>query len=355
MSETRDRPSFDFFAWALRACRAEGTTGSLYLAGRPDGVFHLREGAVGSPGAPGPDALLLRSGRIQEDDWSAVLRADGTASLGDLLGGGIGAAELRLVATTAAQDSAFAVVAGTIHEYAVDRDPLDVPVPVSPGLDVDQLLPETRRRIDAPASLPTPVSPYRERLVPVPAAPATNRTRRDIVACANGRRCARDIAFLLGRNVFPVTVEVSRLVGDGPPAAVALPPAPLPRRDPGASGAGADRRPSGREVLPRCSAASAPGRARTPTNPRPGEEPHVDRDAPVTELNALRRRVSGISGGYLAVTPPRLDPHRLLNPENRKKENGRAGQRPDHAALGGHRHAPRRRAPRGQERGALTP
>ncbi|MEU7782749.1 hypothetical protein [Amycolatopsis sp. NPDC049159] len=351
MSETRDRPSFDFLARALRACRAEGTTGSLYLAGRPGGVFHLREGAVGSPGAPGPDALLLRSGRIREDDWSAVLRADGTASLGDLLGGGIGAAELRLVATAAAQDSAFAVVAGTIHEYAVDRDLLDVPVPVSPGRDVDRLLPETRRRIDAPASLPTPVSPYRERLVPVPAAPATNRRRRDIVACANGRRCARDIAFLLGRNVFPVTVEVSRLVGDGPPAAVALPAATRSRGQRRRGGPAAVRL----QVLPRCSAASAPGRARTPTNPRPGEEPHVDRDAPVTELNALRRRVSGVSGGYLAVTPSRLDPHRLLNPENRKKENGHAGQRPDHAALGGHRHAPRRRAPRGQERGALTP
>ncbi|MBE1501171.1 hypothetical protein H4696_008271 [Amycolatopsis lexingtonensis] len=280
MSETRARPSFDFLAWALSACRAEGTTGSLCLAGRPGGVFHLREGAVvavDSPGAPGPDALLLRSGRIREEDWSAVLRAGGTAPFDDLLGGtGIGAAELRLITTMAARDGAFAVVAGTIDEYAVDPRPFDVPVPVSPGLDVDLLLAETRRRIDALAALPTPISPYRERLVPVPAAAAPGRTRRDIVACANGRRCARDIAFLLGRNVFPVTVEVSRLVGDGllaiadgappgtagprrplrprapgPALATREPEPALPRRDPGASGAGDDRRPSGWQVLPR--------------------------------------------------------------------------------------------------------
>ncbi|WP_290049602.1 hypothetical protein [Amycolatopsis solani] len=298
MSET---PSFDFLAWVLSACRAEGTTGSLYLAGRPGGVFHLREGAVvaiNSPGAPGTDALLLRSGRIREEDWSAVLRAGGTVPLGDLLAdAGIGAAELRLITTMAAQDGAFAVVAGTIDEYAVDPRPLDVPVPVSPGLDLDRLLTETRRRIDALAALPTPVSPYRERLVPVPAAPAPSRTRRDIVACANGRRCARDIAFLLGRNVFPVTVEVSRLIGDGllaiaegvppgtggphrplrprdpaPEAAAADPDPDLPQRDPGASGAGDDRRPSGWQVLPRLLnriRAGPPGTAPEPNTDEP--------------------------------------------------------------------------------------
>lgn len=291
MSDTRARSSFDFLAWALGACRTGRTTGSLYLAGRPGGVFHLREGAVvavDSPGAPGADALLLRSGRISEADWAAVLRAeaDGATAHDELHAhAGIGGIELRLVTTMAAQDGAFVVVAGTIDEYAVDPDPLDVPLPITPGLDLDRLLAETARRLDALASLPTPVSPHRERLAPVPgvAAPsaALSTTRRDIIACANGRRCARDIAFLLGRNVFPVTVEVSRMVGDGlltiadaapagtggplrplrprtpeaVDAAVLAEPKPaLPRRDPGASAVMESLRPhrtSGWQVLPR--------------------------------------------------------------------------------------------------------
>ncbi|MEU5260224.1 hypothetical protein [Amycolatopsis sp. NPDC021455] len=291
MSDTRARSSFDFLAWALGECRTARTTGSLYLAGRPGGVFHLREGqviAVDGPGAPGADALLLRSGRISETDWSAVLRtaAGGTAPHDELFARtGIGGAELGLVTTMAAQDGAFAVVAGTIDEYAVDLKPLDVPLPIVPALDPGLLLAETARRIDALASLPTPVSPHRERLAPVPGVTATaaalSATRRDIVACANGRRSARDIAFLLGRNVFPVTVEVSRLVGDGlltvadptprvtggplrplrprapeagRTAVVTEPKPPLPRREPGASGVTDTARPqrtSGWQALPR--------------------------------------------------------------------------------------------------------
>ncbi|WP_410609612.1 hypothetical protein [Amycolatopsis sp. lyj-109] len=275
MSDTRARSSFGFLAHALGACRADRITGSLYLAGHPGGVVHLREGAVAavdSPGAPRTDTLLLRSGRISEPAWSAVLRAGGAPH-------GIGGTELRLVATMAAQDGAFVIVAGTIDEYAVDPDPLDVPLPISPGIELDRLLAETARRLDALASLPTPVSPHRERLAAASGAnPALSSTRRAIISRADGRRSARDIAFLLGRNVFPVTVEVSRMVGDGlltiadgvpggtagslaplrprpretGAAVVTDPRPPLPRRDPGASGVVDDlRRPSGWQVLPR--------------------------------------------------------------------------------------------------------
>ncbi|MET9001442.1 hypothetical protein [Amycolatopsis sp. NPDC004169] len=277
MTDTRARSSFGFLAWALGACRADRITGSLYLAGHPGGVVHLREGAVvavDSPGAPGTETLLLRSGRIGEPDWSAVLRAaDPVAALA-----GVGGTELRLVTTMAAQDGAFVIVAGTIDEYAVDPEPLEVPVPVRPALEPDRLLAETARRLDALASLPTPVSPHRERLAAVVGAAPLGTTRRAILDSANGRRCARDIAFLLGRNVYPVTVEASRMVGDGlltvaddvptgtagslaplrprtreAGAAVVADPQPaLPQRAPGASGVADDlRRPSGWQVLPR--------------------------------------------------------------------------------------------------------
>lgn len=313
MSVIRDRTSFDFLAWVLGECRTGRVTGSLYLAGHPGGVFHLRDGtvvSVDSPGAPGADTLLLRSGRISEADWSAVLRADadGADPHGELLArAGIGGTELHLVTTMAAQDGAFVVVAGSIDEYAVDRDPLDVPLPVAPGIDLDRLLAETARRIDALASLPTPVAPHRERLVAVPGVDAPAATlssaRRDIIACANGRRCARDIAFLLGRNVFPVTVEVSRMLGDGllavaeaaprvtggpmralrplsrEPGATAVlaePKPALPQRDPGASGVTETLRPhrvSGWQVLPRLlnriRAGPAPAHRATPDDDLP--------------------------------------------------------------------------------------
>src|SRR5262245_8167009 len=99
----------------MTECRAEGATGILRVAGNPGGLFHLRKGvvvAVDSPGAPGAEALLLRSGRISEDDWTAALRetAEGDVDLGAL--GGVGIAGLRVVAEMAARYGAFAIAAG---------------------------------------------------------------------------------------------------------------------------------------------------------------------------------------------------------------------------------------------------
>jgi hypothetical protein len=106
----------------------------------------------------------------------------------------------------------------------------------------------------------------------------------------------------LGRNVFPVTVEVSRMVGDGlltiadgvpggtagslaplrprpretGAAAVVVTDSrpPLPRRDPGASGVVDDlRRPSGWQVLPRLLNRIRAGPA-TGHRGDPGDTPH---------------------------------------------------------------------------------
>jgi hypothetical protein len=198
---------------ALLRCHAEGVTGIVRVTGNPGGVFHLRKGvviAVESPGAPGAEALLLRSGRISEEDWTAALReGDFTAR------GSAGSVELQVVAMTAAQDGAFAVTAGDLDGLVVDEPAADVPLPVADGIDPHELLRETARRLDALAALPCPLSPYRERLVPVPGAgpAALSVLRQEILAHANGRRSARDIAFAIGRSVYPVTVEVSRMLG----------------------------------------------------------------------------------------------------------------------------------------------
>ncbi|RAG80665.1 hypothetical protein DN069_36820, partial [Streptacidiphilus pinicola] len=113
-------------------------------------------------------------------------------------------------------------------------------------VDAEQLGAETERRLAALAELPAPVRPGRDRLglaadpglpaggsagasrsatagggVPgavsrgVGAVRAAGGLRREVLALADGRRTARDVAFLLGRGVYPVTVEASRLLVDG--------------------------------------------------------------------------------------------------------------------------------------------
>ncbi len=197
---------------ALLRCHAEGVTGVLHVLGNPGGLFHLRKGlviAVDSPGAPGTEALLLRSGRISEEDWTAALRD------GDFTDrGSAGSVELQVVAMAAAQDGAFAVTAGDLDGLDIGEPVADVPLPVADGIDPHELLRETARRLDALASLPFPLSPYRERVVPVPGsdASALSLLRQEITAHANGRRSARDIAFAIGRSVYPVTVEISRML-----------------------------------------------------------------------------------------------------------------------------------------------
>lgn len=178
--------------------------------------------AVDSPGAPGVEAILLRSGRVSEDDWTAALR-DGAESgqAGLVARGVVGAAALQVTAMMVVRDSAFAIAVGGVDECSVvDGDMVDVPL-VS-GLAPSDLIRETARRLDALASLP--FSPYQERFLPVGDVPLP-AAWQEIADRANGRRSARDIAFAVGRGIYPVTVEVARMVGAGVLEVVAAPEA----------------------------------------------------------------------------------------------------------------------------------
>jgi hypothetical protein len=207
----------------LAQCHADRVTGTLRIVGNPGGLFQLCDGAViavDSPGSPGADTLLLRSGRISEGDWSEALRgsADTRSCQAALVAqGSVGSTELQVVAMAAMQDGVFATVAGDIDEFVVADEFIDVPLPTSDGVAPDLLLAETARRLDALASLPFPLSPYRERVVPAYGTePPLLLTagRREIIAHATGRRNARDIAFAVGRSVYPVTVEISRMLSE---------------------------------------------------------------------------------------------------------------------------------------------
>jgi hypothetical protein len=179
---------------ALGQCRADRVTAALVLSGDPGGVIHFRDGAVvaaHSPGAPGV-------GTLRPDD------------------------EERDLARAAMSDAAFAIAVGGIAHYALDES-ADVLPPALDGVGPDRLLREAAVRLAVLAAAPCPLSPYRERLVPTGRVEPGERWR-EIVAHATGRRTARDIAFVLGRGVHAVTVDIARMLGEdvlaiGPAAA----------------------------------------------------------------------------------------------------------------------------------------
>ncbi|MFD8392757.1 MarR family transcriptional regulator [Streptomyces sp. NPDC059680] len=256
-------------AHALTACGRDGFTGELRVPGSPGGAFHLRDGlvvAAESPGAPGAEALLLRSERIDGEQWAELVRGTGerwpTAALVER--GYAGAAQLRVVCLMALQDAAFAVVAGRVDacERVTGTEPH---APVARGERPARLLEDAVRKVAAVDALPYPVRPDRERPLPM-ASPqqACTPLQRDLLAHADGRRTARDLAFRTGRGVYTVTVEIARMLSEGllecagplapvpllmaPEAPVARqreqaapepeapPSAELPHRAPGASG-----------------------------------------------------------------------------------------------------------------------
>jgi hypothetical protein len=256
-------------AHALTACGRDGFTGELRVPGSPGGAFHLRDGlvvAAESPGAPGAEALLLRSERIDGEQWAELARESGARwpAAGLIAHGYAGAAQLRVVCLLALRDAAFAVVAGRVDACArvTDTEPH---APVATGERPARLLEDAVRKVAAVDALPHPVRPDRERPLPM-AAPQDARTplQRELLAHADGRRTARDLAFRTGRGVYTVTVEVARMLSEGllecpgplarapllvapeapvvrhreqsPPDPAPTAPAELPRRAPGASG-----------------------------------------------------------------------------------------------------------------------
>ncbi|SNS11936.1 hypothetical protein SAMN05216252_103219 [Actinacidiphila glaucinigra] len=261
---------------ALSRCRDERATGVLHVQGSPGGAFHLLDGAVvavESPGAPGVGTLLVRSGRIDADEWNAAHDAAGTGLLPGAAiaaGGRLGTAEFQVLHMMAVQDAVFAVLAGRLDNCAFDpAAPAALPPGLAPGVEPEELLVEAGRRLAALASLPRRVSPDRDRVTAVgppawadePLAPV----RREILGCANGRRSPRDIAFLIGRGVYTITVEVARMCAEGLVETVPAPPAhPLPPPV-------ADPAPPPPEPL-----APAPAEPAGPAAPRPSLAPPED-------------------------------------------------------------------------------
>ncbi|MEV6770124.1 hypothetical protein AB0N05_16020 [Nocardia sp. NPDC051030] len=217
----------------LAEAAATTRTGVLRVTGEPGGDLHIVHGrivTVDSPGAPGVRGLLSRPGRTST-----------------------GAADLRVVAMMAALDGLFAITVGWIGS-CFWQDPLSdntgEPAPQVPGIDPAWLLLETERRLRALAH--GRVSPHRNHLVLTETGLAQlgvcgTGLQQEIALWVNGRRSCRDIAMLLSRSLYAITVEVVRMLDND--LLTIAPPEPdrprehgtstrsmLPRRRRGASG-----------------------------------------------------------------------------------------------------------------------
>jgi hypothetical protein len=223
----------------LTECAGDRLTGVIRIAGEPGGTVYLSDGAVAAidtPGAPGPEVLLLRSGRVPEAGWSAAFAA--TAASGEV--GAelvrrelIGAGELEALLKVALADAMFVLAAGELADYEVDKAAADCLLPLDPAADPAWLLAEASRRLAVLASLPAPIEHDRDRWASArggtPAGLVLGSGQETVLAVANGRRTARDMAFVLGRGVYAVTLQLARMHADGllvPAARRVVPPPP---------------------------------------------------------------------------------------------------------------------------------
>jgi hypothetical protein len=248
----------------LSALHAEKRSCTVVLSGAPGGEIHLRDGlvvAVETPGAPGVEALLLRSGRLTEEAWAEVRAADPAHERlrEELVTRGLlGAAELEITGLSALYDAAFALsLTSTVDWEVTGERPL---LHTGAGVAPERIVAETSRRIRMLAMEPGATARF-ARTRPRVTAGAGGGSRlsprlRDVLTATDGRRTPRDLAFALGRGLFAVMLDLRRLIAlhliDPPGAPVAsgrpstaprtpgsaaprpaAPASPLPRRAPG--------------------------------------------------------------------------------------------------------------------------
>src|SRR4051812_38050694 len=225
---------------ALRDAVARSAA-SVHIVGRPGGLLRLHGRQVVDAWTVGTPLGVPSPGRRSRDH--AVPR--------------------QPARFTAIADILFAIASGPVHAVWEEPDP-----PAEPdGIDLEHLLRETRRRL-AVISLGGRPPLHADTLLTATAAGDTRllstRERMVLGLVGSGLIALRDIAFLVDRGLFAVTLDVRHLVETGllevvPRAArvaprAAAPAPPRPVTEPAA-------------VLP--GPAVAPPAAPTPPPPRP--------------------------------------------------------------------------------------
>jgi hypothetical protein len=240
------RPEFtvgsDLLLAELARLGVERFSGTLRVEGaRVGGTVVLGVGrvlAAETAAAPGLESLLLRSGRVSGDDWTAAFAE--AAPRGELRAALVerellGSASVQVLTQTAVVDAVFALALAAVHSCTPDAQAPDPPplVPLSPGMDVDRIARETRRRLTVAGQWWDLGLTPQVRPTATTAAPPLDPRRADLLTRVNGRRSSRDLAFLLGRGLFAVLSDLALLLRDGqialtPPALPALPTGPAP-------------------------------------------------------------------------------------------------------------------------------
>jgi hypothetical protein len=283
---------------ALTVCAAAGMSGILRVTGDPGGAIHIADGlvaAIETPGAPGPEVLLLRSHRVSESGWDEAF-ADAAASGGRMSTEltrreMVGTGELEWLLRTALADAMFVLANGTVDEYRAEPGQMDFVLPLQPGAGPDSLLAETTRRIRVLAALPARNG--RDRIVAASGAVKTGvrlgEGQDEILALADGRRTARDLAFALGYGVYATMLQVARMQQAGLLVAVSSRAAD--------AAAAQIRRPAAASDL--TLASGLPRRQRdAPPPPRPPRRPWAPGRAPelLAPLGLLRPRAARDAG-----------------------------------------------------------
>lgn len=276
--EPRNVPSL------LARLRQQHFTGAVDVEGGPGGTLFLRDGLVGaveSPAAPSVRSLLLKSGRIDEGEWAEALTVvtelhplDAALTARGL----ISPAELRLVCTAALFDGAFAMSLQPVKGWHVE--PGRVPeLAVWPGQEPARLVEETARRLRTLRERVPSVAEFARTPVRDAGAGAGARTGagaagasgtsgagtartgigaagvpnaagasgasgvdsgaaadlprlgargRALLRHADGRRTPRDLAFAVGRGVYPVILDLLGPATGRHAAPAAEPPGPRP-------------------------------------------------------------------------------------------------------------------------------
>ena len=209
---------------ALRQYAADKFSGDLQVDGQPGGTIYLTDGRISAcetSGAPSLEVILLRSRRVSETDWDAAFTAAAvnerpmTTELIDrhLLGAGEVEALLRI----ALADALFALVSGQVDGWT-EAPPADCLLPLTPAARSGWLLAEATRRGQVLASFPEPLVSAQHRVATVPGSVRADRVigqgRDEILALADGRRTARDLAFALGRGLYETMLQLARMRDD---------------------------------------------------------------------------------------------------------------------------------------------
>jgi len=230
-------------------CAAAGMSGTLRVTGDPGGAIHLTDGrvaAIETPGAPGPEVLLLRSHRVTEAGWDDAFAAAATSGgrmRAELVRRAmVGSGELEGLLRTALADAMFVLASGTVEEYRAEPGPVECALPLEPGAEPDGLLAEASRRIRVLAALPGRNDRGRLRVVAMPVPPGVRlgEGQDEILALADGRRSPRDLAFALGRGVYATMLLLVRMQQAGLLVPVSARAFAAAARTPGRTGSGGE-------------------------------------------------------------------------------------------------------------------